>query len=88
MAATSKVNVQISVSGRGVSRLSHKALVSLVEQTVNGDKPPNGIRVRIQLWRKGQELEWNTDDARSAGLRALIRRVLHGRRFPFQVRSH
>jgi hypothetical protein len=81
MAKTSKVNIQIAIRGKGVSRLSHDALVELTQGVVDGNEPPDGIEVDIQLWRQGRSIDWES----SKGLRELIRGQLHG--FPFSVRG-
>jgi len=83
-----KIHVQISIAGKGADRLSHDACVELVERTVDGNGIPDGLRVRIQLWRAGREIDWQTDTPRSDGLRAMIRRSLQEGRIKFSVRSH
>lgn len=81
------INYQIHMGGKGLSELSHEALTELVLRTLDGQRPPEGIDIRIQAWRAGQELAWWQDNPRAAVLRNTIRRLLQNGRLTLPFRG-
>jgi len=86
----SRLSVQISIRGKGINRLSHDALVDLVERAIDQRPYPESIDVRIMLWRAGKEIPfpYHSTEPRANALRELVRGLLHEGRIRLSVRSH
>lgn len=87
MPKNKRLNVQVSIRGKGVSRLSPALVNELVNRVIDGDEPPTGIEVRIHIWRAGHEVTWNTDDPRSEGLKTMLRRLVQDGKIRASLRS-
>lgn len=81
------ISYQVSVSGRGLNRMSHEAMRGMVEHALDGGELPEGLDVRIQCWRAGRELDMRADNARAEVLRNTFRRLLHAGRITLAVRD-
>lgn len=78
---------QVHIGGRGLSAMTHNALAELVLRRLDGVPPPEGIDVRIQVWREGRELDWEDQNSRAEVLRATLRGLLQSGRLALSVRS-
>jgi hypothetical protein len=81
------ISYQVSVSGRGLQRMTHNAMRQMVEHALDGGTLPKGLDVRIQCWRAGRELDMGADNARATVLRETFRRLLHAGRIALAVRD-
>lgn len=79
------IEFQVSIRGRGVQALDHELATELVRDTVNGIRPPRGVRVEIIAWRSGVKLDWRSDT--NEWLRELLRGQLQQGRIEFSLRS-
>jgi hypothetical protein len=89
MAAKSKglISFQVSLRGRGLSRLSKSAMQQLVERRLDGRELPADLDIRIQAWKHGRELNMDDDNPRAGNLRSLFRRFLHEGRISLALRE-
>ncbi len=81
------ISYQVSIRGRGVGQLTHKAASELVERALDGEPPPDGVRVKIQCWRAGKQLDMDRDNPRATTLRETFRRLLQAGRVPLALRG-
>lgn len=82
------ISYQVSIRGKGVAQLSHKAASALVERVaLDGEPPPEGVRVKVQCWRAGRELDMSLANHRADTLRETFRRLLQAGRVKLALRG-
>lgn len=84
---TNAISYQVSIRGKGIRRMRHAALTELVNRRIDGQPIPDGIEVRIQVWRAGHELDWEDGNHRAEQLRANLRRFLQRGEIELSVRE-
>ena len=77
------ISYQVSIRGRGVSKLSKKEANAIVLARLD-DTSTEPYQVRIQVWRSGQSLDWQDNNPRAEILRANLRRALQKGRIDFR----
>lgn len=81
------ISYQCSVRGKGIAQLTKDAMRELVERTLDGTPPPDGVEVRIQCWRAGLELDMSLGNSRATVLRETFRRLLLSGRISLAIRG-
>jgi hypothetical protein len=81
------ISYQVSVRGRGISRLSQAAMRELLDRYVSGFAMPEGVEVAIQCWREGRELDMHAENPRAQVLRDTFRRFLQAGRVKLETRD-
>jgi hypothetical protein len=81
------ISYQCSVRGKGIAQLTRDAMSELVERTLDGTPPPDGVEVNIQCWRAGSEIDMTSTNPRAAVLRETFRRLLQTGRISLAVRG-
>ena len=81
------ISYQVSIRGKGIAQMSHDAMAELVERTLDGTPPPVGVRVDIQCWRAGMEIDMDANNPRASVLRETFRRLLQTGVIALEVRS-
>lgn len=80
------ISYQVSIRGKGVAQLSHQAASELVERTMDGEPPPAGVKVKIQCWRAGRQIDMSLGNHRADILRETFRRLLQAGKVPLEIR--
>lgn len=79
------ISYQVSVRGKGLSRLSDDAMKELLNHYVMGGELPAGVEINIQCWRAGQELDMWSDNPRAQSLRTAFRGFLQKGRIKLEI---
>lgn len=82
---THAINYQVSIRGKGIHRLTQRAMAELVERHLD-QQPPTDHEVKIIVWKNGRQLDWRADNHRAEVLRATLRRLLQERQIQFDLR--
>jgi hypothetical protein len=82
------IRYQVSIRGPKVSKLDNKSAGEVAINHLNGNQTLP-YKVRIKVWRRGQELDWHqqsslADESRAETLRANLRRALQQGRVKFR----
>jgi len=81
------ISYQVSIRGRGLSALNDAGMKALIERHLSGDELPEGVKVSIQCWRAGRELDMTSNNPRAETLRTTFRRFLQEGRIELAIRA-
>ena len=77
MAGKGALDYQVSLRGRGLSAMSHEAMAEMIDRyLMEGEPPPEGIKITIMVWRDGRSLDWQAANPAAKNLRGILRRLL------------